>query len=71
MSTLKLMKLKSKPKKLKAKTKNIKPTIINLELKPIDEHGYPIKRNKRCFECEEDFVLTFSFSQQNYSRKHF
>ena len=57
--------------KTKSKINNIRPAIIEQELKPIDEHGYPIKRSKACSFCNEEFVLTFSFSQQNYSRKHF
>ena len=66
------MKLKTKSKRPKtSKIKSIRPAIIEQELKPIDEHGYPIKRGKICFFCNKEFVLTFSFSQQNYSRKHF
>jgi len=38
--------------------------------KPIDKDGYPIKRSEICFKCDQSFVLTFSFSQQNYSLKH-
>lgn len=44
---------------------------INKINRPIDKDGYPIKRIEKCFECEKDFCLTFSFAQQNYSHKHF
>ena len=50
------MKIKTKPKRpKKVKIKNIKPTTTNPELKPIDEHGYPIPRSKICFQCKERF----------------
>jgi hypothetical protein len=39
--------------------------------KPIDKDGYPIKRQKVCFQCKKKFCLAFSLSKQNYSRKHF
>ena len=53
------------------KIKNIKPTTVNQEPKPIDKYGYPIHRFEKCFQCGEEFCLTFSFAQQNYSHKHF
>ena len=58
---------KSKTSKIKV----IKPTLINQDSKPIDEHGYPKKRWEVCFECGEEFVLDFSFSRKDYSLKHF
>jgi hypothetical protein len=66
------MKIKNRTKKAKIpKIKTIRPKIIEQELKPIDEHGYPIKRSKICSICGEKFYLSFSFSQQNYSLRNF
>jgi hypothetical protein len=59
-------------KKVKTnKIKNIKQVVLNQELKAVDKDGYPVKQSKECCFCNQKFVLTFSFSQQNYSRKHF
>ena len=63
-------KTKSKKKKL-VKTKNIKPSLTNQELKPIDEHGYPIPRSKICFRCEEKFWLTFVPLRKSYALRNF
>ncbi|RHZ35815.1 hypothetical protein GvMRE_I1g373 [endosymbiont GvMRE of Glomus versiforme] len=48
-----------------------KNRVVKLKSKPIDKDGYPIKRSEICFKCGKKFCLTFSFSQQNYSQKHF
>src|ERR1043166_582499 len=66
------MKIKNKSKK-KSKTTKIKvinPTIINQELKPINENSCLIPRSEICFNCDEKFWLKFSFSQQKYSLKN-
>ena len=54
-----------------SKINSIRPAITEQELKPIDEHGYPIKRSKTCFQCGKEFYLSFSFFQQNYSLRNF
>lgn len=55
----------------KSKIKNIKPIVIEQEPKPIDEHGYPIKKWETCYFCGKKFCLSFSFSQQSYSLRNF
>ena len=46
--------LKTKSKK-NSKIKDINPTTINPELKPIDEHGYPIPKQVECSSCQTNF----------------
>lgn len=71
------MKIKKRILSDKTKNKLIKKDMkrselsVDWDLKPIDEDGYPIKRERKCFQCGKEFVLTFSFAQQNYSRNHF
>jgi len=65
------MKIKKDTKKAKlVKINGIRPTTINQEPKPIDEHGYPIPKQVECSNCQANFWLKFSISRQNYVLKN-
>lgn len=40
------------------------------QLKPLDQHGYPIPRQAKCFRCRQLFWLKFVLPQRNYSQKN-
>jgi hypothetical protein len=41
------------------------------DFQPVNKNEWLVPRSEKCFKCKQEFQLTFSFKQQNYSLKNF